>query len=89
MSPFEILMILSFGAAWPFSIYRSWKSRSTGGKSPLFLAVILVGYIAGLFHKLFYSMDPVIILYALNTLMVSMDILLYLRNRKLERAAGQ
>lgn len=88
MSPFETIMILSFGAAWPFSIYRSWKSRSTKGKSPLFLGVILVGYIAGLLHKIFYSMDLVIILYGLNTLMVSLDILLFLRNRKLERAAG-
>ena len=89
MSPFEIIMILCFGAAWPFSIVRSLKSRSTQGKSPFFLAVIFTGYLAGLLHKILYSLDPVIILYALNTLMVGFDLILYFRNRRHERAAGR
>jgi len=88
MSPFEIVMVLCFGAAWPFSIYRSWKSRTTAGKSLFFMVVIFVGYIAGTLHKLFYLMDGVIVLYILNALMVSTDIILYFRNRKLDRAAG-
>ena len=27
MSPFEIIMLACFGAAWPASIYKSYKSR--------------------------------------------------------------
>lgn len=81
MSVFEITMLVCFGSAWPFSIYRSWKSRAVAGKSLTFLVVILTGYAAGTLHKVFYSFDYVIILYICNFLMVLTDILLYLRNR--------
>lgn len=83
MSIFEIIMLLCFGVAWPFSIYKSYKSRSTAGKSLVFLCVVLCGYLAGITHKLLFSLDFVIYLYALNLTMVSIDIALYMRNRKL------
>ena len=81
MSVFEIIMLVCFGAAWPFSIYKSWRTRQVAGKSLPFLLVIVVGYVAGILHKLIYHFDPVIYLYGLNALMVSIDIILYLRNR--------
>ena len=65
MSPFEILMLVCFGAAWPFSIYKSWRSREVAGKSVVFLFVIFAGYVSGAVHKVFYSFDTVIILYIL------------------------
>ena len=83
MSVFEIMMLLCFGAAWPFSIYKSYTSRSVEGKSLLFLLIVFFGYIAGILHKIFYNMDHVIYLYTLNMLMVGADVLLYLRNRRL------
>jgi len=83
MSIFEIIMLLCFGAAWPFSIYKSYKSRSVEGKSLLFLLVIFVGYGSGILHKIFFNYDHVIFLYMLNMVMVGADILLYFRNRKL------
>jgi len=86
MSIFEALMLVCFGAAWPFSIYRSYRSRSTGGKSVFFLYVILTGYLSGIIHKLFYSLDPVIWLYIINGVMVAIDTYLFHRNRRLERA---
>ncbi|MEM5948778.1 hypothetical protein WKV44_09530 [Spirochaetia bacterium 38H-sp] len=87
MSPFEVLMLLCFGSAWPFSIYTSIVSRSTRGKNPVFLVVLLAGYTAGILHKLFYSMDAVIILYCLNWIMIAIDSALYVRNRRLERVS--
>lgn len=84
MSPFEIIMLVCFGAAWPFSIYRSWVSRSTSGKSILFLIVVMVGYVAGIFHKLLFHYDMVIFLYGLNFIMVAIDAGLYFRNKQLE-----
>jgi hypothetical protein len=84
MSIFEALMILSFGAAWPASIYRSYTSRSTKGKSLAFLIIIWIGYLSGILHKVFYTYDIIIILYVLNLIMVSADLALYFRNRKLE-----
>lgn len=83
MSVFEIIMLVCFGAAWPFSLYRSYRSRTNAGKSIVFLGVVFAGYISGILHKVFYSPDPVIYLYMVNGMMVVGDILLYFRNRKL------
>lgn len=80
MSIFEALMLLCFGAAWPFSIIKSYKSRSAAGKSPYFLIVIIFGYISGIINKLLNSNDLVMYLYILNLLMVSTDLALYYRN---------
>ena len=84
MSIFEIIMLICFGLAWPFSIYKSYKSRDTKGKSVVFLYIVVVGYIAGIIHKLLYSRDGVVFLYLLNSIMVSVDIVLYYRNKRLQ-----
>ncbi len=89
MSIFEILMLISFGSAWPFSIYRSFTSRSNEGKSFVFLLVVLLGYLAGILHKLFYNFDMVIYLYILNFSMVAVDIIIYRRNLDLKKNNDQ
>lgn len=81
MSVFEAIMLICFGAAWPLSIYKSYKSRNNGGKSLTFLFVIFAGYVAGVTHKILYSFDFTIYLYILNGLMVLIDIGLYYRNK--------
>lgn len=86
MSIYEIGMLLCFGAAWPFSIAKSYRARSTKGKSLFFLLVILLGYAFGILNKLLVRFDKVIYLYALNGLMVATDVVLWFRNRHLERA---
>jgi hypothetical protein len=88
MSIFEIIMLLCFGFAWPFSIYKSYKSRSTKGKSLMFLYVVLAGYIAGVLHKTFYHMDGVIIFYIINLSLVIADTILFYRNLWIEKKAG-
>ena len=87
MSVFEIAMLLCFGAAWPFSLIKSWTTRSTRGKSLVFLVVVFAGYLAGITHKLLYSRDAVIFFYGLNALMVGLDIGLYFVNLRRERRA--
>lgn len=77
-------MLVCFGAAWPFSIYRSVKSGSTKGKSLLFMVVVAIGYIAGIANKLVYDFDGVIYLYLLDLALVSTDMVLYARNRRRE-----
>lgn len=81
MSVFEITMLVCFGAAWPVSIYKSLRTRAVAGKSLFFLLIVFVGYVAGILHKIIFQYDLVIFLYALNALMVGIDIVLYLRNR--------
>jgi hypothetical protein len=88
-SIFEIIMLLCFGAAWPVSIYKSWKSRTNAGKSLLFLWVIFCGYLAGITHKIVYARDPVLVLYICNALMIAADLGLYYRNRRIAAAENQ
>lgn len=80
-SIFEIIMLVCFGAAWPVALLKSWRSRTSAGKSVIFLYIIFIGYLAGILHKICFSMDVVIALYILNALMVAADILLFYRNR--------
>jgi hypothetical protein len=84
MSVFEIIMLLCFGFAWPFSIHKSYQCRSTKGKSFIFLLIVLLGYIAGILHKIFYHFDLVIIFYIINFAMVMIDMILFFRNKSLE-----
>lgn len=85
MSIFEVIMLICFGAAWPFSIYKSIKSKSVDGKSPMFLMIVLLGYLSGIMHKILYNYDIVIYLYIINFLMVSIDLYLYFRNSKFNK----
>lgn len=93
---FEIIMILSFGASWPINVMKSYKARSTRGKSLGFLVLIFFGYIAGIISKLinpvymaeFASKWYVLFFYVLNLCMVGIDLLLYVRNYRLDKAAG-
>lgn len=56
-------MLLCFGAAWPVSIHKSYTSGNNSGKSIWFLIIIFIGYIYGIIHKGFYSLDYVIGVY--------------------------
>ena len=85
---FEALMLISFGAAWPASIYRSWKSRTTKGKSLLFMLIVLFGYACGIINKVINSADYVLAFYALDCILVSVDLVLYFRNKRIEQAAA-
>jgi len=93
---FEIIMIVSFGASWPLNVIKSWKSGTTKGKSLWFLLLIFFGYIAGITSKLindaymanFSKKWYVLFFYCLNLLMVGTDLLLYVRNRRLDKKNG-
>lgn len=76
MSIFEAGMLLCFGASWPFSVYKTWKSKTSQGKSLVFLYLVIVGYVCGIAHKLLYSRDIVIVFYMVNMLMVLTDLIL-------------
>ena len=86
-------MIVSFGLSWPVNVVKSYKSRTTKGKSILFISLIFFGYIAGISSKLtneaymaeFDKKWYVLFFYVLNFLMVGADIVLYFRNLKLDK----
>ena len=89
----EIIMVVSFGLSWPANVYKSYKARTTKGKSILFLILIFFGYIAGIASKFtdsvymaaFAQKWYVLFFYCLNLLMVGLDLILYFRNKKLDQ----
>lgn len=83
MDLYEAIMLICFGASWPFALVKTYKTKNVKGKSKVFLSLIIVGYIFGMLHKYFYSPDAVIYLYLLNLLLVSVDMYFVLayRNR--------
>ena len=93
----EIVMILCFGASWPFNVAKSYRARTAKGKSLLFLILFEVGYIAGIAAKLanpvymaaFGEKWYVLFFYVLNFTMVGGDVVLYFRNKRLDKLAGR
>ena len=89
----EVIMIISFGVSWPMNVIKSYRSRTAKGKSISFLALIFFGYIAGIVSKLINQTYMahigekwyVLFFYVLNLLMVGADIILYFRNRRIDR----
>ena len=82
----ESAMLVAFGAAWPVNILSSLRSRTAKGKSLHFLFIIIAGYLCGIAAKLTAgAINYVLFFYILNIIMVSMDVGLYFRNRKLDR----
>ena len=93
----EIVMIVSFGFSWPMNVIKSYKARTTKGKSLAFLCFIFFGYIAGIASKFlneaymasFATKWYLLIFYILNLLMVGTDLILYARNKRLDKQAAK
>jgi hypothetical protein len=79
---------LFIACAWPISIRRVVKNKSTKGKSLLFSCIVLLGYVFGIAHKFLFDLDYIVIVYFLNVTLVTVDtiVLLYTRH-KYERKA--
>ena len=86
----EICMIVSFGFSWPMNVIKSYKARTTKGKSLAFLVLVFFGYICGIASKLVAPSFKwyVLFFYVLNFLMVLTDFIIYWRNHKLDKEAG-
>ena len=101
----EVIMIVSFGASWPFNVMKSYRARTTKGKSLTFLCLIFFGYIAGVVMKAIKihlssgnsSFEGItafiswlaLAVYILNLVMVGTDLMLYIRNHRLDKLAAK
>ena len=89
----EATMLILFGISWPFNLLKSIKTRSTKGKSLLFLVLIDLGYLAGITSKFFstsfvWATDWwVFAIYVINFLFVSADLTMYFINKSRENKA--
>ena len=98
-SVMEMLMVVCFGLSWPLNIAKAWKARTAKGTSVLFYFFIWIGYIFAMIGKsrviALNAPQPwyvtvkwyVMFFYVLNILMVSCGILIYFRNRALDKLA--
>jgi len=86
MQIFEIIMLICFGISWPISVYKSIRSRSTKGKSAIFMLAIIIGYISGIIGKIVNGqLSYVVAFYCLNLAVVSIDLTVYFINARRER----
>ena len=86
MQIFEFIMLACFGLSWPISVYKSIKSRSTQGKSVVFILAIIIGYVSGIIGKIVNEqLTYVLIIYCFNLLVVSADLVLFFINCKNEK----
>jgi len=98
----EALMIISFGLSWPVSIYKSYTSRTAKGKSAMFEIIIWIGYVFGIARKVIQlnqmtaaGKSPEFLFwfawffYVVNMVLITVDLVLYVRNRKLDEARAR
>ena len=87
----EVVMLVLFGISWPFNLIKSIRSKTTKGKSLLFLVLIDIGYIAGITSKFFSTSFVwktdwwVFAIYVINFLFVTADLAMYFINRNKEK----
>ncbi len=95
----EIIMVICFGASWPFNVIRAYKARSTKGTSLPFMSLICLGYVGGIMNKVFTMClnvsngQPALTwlqwiafaFYIVNITLVSAGIVIYFRNKKIEK----
>ncbi len=94
---FEAIMIILFGMSWPMSVYKSWKARTSEGKSLSFELIVWVGYLFGIGKNFFKHADGssgfifylAWAFYVVNFIMINMDIALYFRNARLDKAKAK
>ncbi len=84
----EMVMLICFGCSWPMNLVKNYRCRSAKGMSLPFILLLITGYIAGISAKLMlHHINFVLIAYVLNLLMVSLNLLVFFRNRALDRKA--
>lgn len=90
----EALMLVLFGASWPFNIYKAYKGKTTLGKSIQFDFIVIIGYVLGIIAKLIIldrtgSLQYSFWFYLLDITLVTIDICIYFRNLKIDKKEGR
>ena len=86
----ETFMLVCFGFSWPLNVIKAYKAKTTKGTSLPFIILIIAGYIAGISAKLINGqINYVLIAYFLNLAIVSLNILVYIRNMQYDKRRQQ
>ena len=81
----ETIMLICFGLSWPINLIKALRAKTAKGTSPLFLCMIIIGYLAGVAAKLVSrQINYVLVMYFINIAMVLANLIVYFRNRRLD-----
>lgn len=84
-SVLEAIMLVCFGLSWPINVVKAIKARSAKSMSLPFILLIIFGYVAGITAKIMtHQLNYVLIVYFVNLAIVSINLLVYFRNRRLD-----
>ncbi len=90
-------MLICFGLSWPVNLVKNYKLRSAKSMSLPFLLLIWFGYVAGVSAKLIQLISPerqnptwyLLTIYIINLIMLSANLLVYIRNKHLDKKAEE
>ena len=84
----EFGMLFAFGFSWPFAIARTYRAKRVDGKSPMFMIIVIIGYLFGIAaHLVEGSKLWLCWVYFLDMALVSTDLALYFRYSR--RSSGE
>jgi len=84
----ESTMLVCFGLSWPMNLAKNIKARSAKNMSLQFILLIITGYIAGISAKIYtHRFNYVLIVYLLNLIVVSANVVVYFINSRYDRQA--
>ena len=82
----EAIMMICFGLSWPMALVKNIRAKSAKGMSLPFILLIISGYVAGTIAKIISdNITYVLIVYLLNLTIVTMNLLIYFYNRRLDK----
>lgn len=82
----EAVMLICFGLSWPLNAYKNFKARTAAGTSWQFIALITLGYVAGIAAKFCSNtINWVLIVYFINVVCIGINWAVYFRNVKLDK----
>lgn len=83
---FEAMMLVCFGFSWPLNVVKAFRARTAKGTSLAFIILIITGYVAGITAKFInHQINYVLAVYFMNLAIVMMNVVVYIRNRSLDR----
>ncbi|MDO4400631.1 MAG: hypothetical protein Q4D27_06770 [Coriobacteriia bacterium] len=78
----EAIMLVCFGLSWPINAVKAWKAGTAAGTSWMFLALITLGYVAGIAAKFVGgTVNWVLAVYFINLAALIVNWIVFARNR--------
>lgn len=87
---FESIMLICFGLSWPMAVVKNIRAHSAKAMSLPFILLIIGGYLAGISAKISArNYSYVLVIYAVNLLFVSANLVVYFINRHYDHCTVQ